>query len=70
MMYFISAAVNQAIWLNKVLSDLGFASAMPVEIHCDSQAAIAISKNQCFMERQNISRSNTTLSEKHKRKAV
>ncbi|OMO54668.1 Zinc finger, CCHC-type [Corchorus capsularis] len=40
-----SCAVNQAIWIMKILTDLHQTSSKPVKIFCDNQSAIAIAKN-------------------------
>jgi len=47
---FIAAttAVNQALWLKKILSDLSMEEREPTEISVDNQAAIAISHNPVF----------------------
>ncbi|KAK9757157.1 hypothetical protein RND81_01G144300 [Saponaria officinalis] len=39
------AAVNQAIWLRKVLKDMGKEQFNPTRLLCDSKSAIAIAKN-------------------------
>jgi len=43
-----TAAVNQALWLHKILSDLSMEEREPTEISVDNQAAIAISHNPVF----------------------
>ncbi|XP_019059480.1 PREDICTED: uncharacterized protein LOC109117159 [Tarenaya hassleriana] len=43
-----TTAANQAIWLRKILCDLGFNPRIPTQINVDNQAAIAISKNPVF----------------------
>jgi hypothetical protein len=43
-----TAAVNQALWLKKILSDLSMEEREPTEISVDNQAAIAISHNPVF----------------------
>ncbi|GAV66772.1 hypothetical protein CFOL_v3_10282 [Cephalotus follicularis] len=44
---YVSAALaaNQAIWLRKLLADLGQKQLRPTNIHCDNMSAIAIAKN-------------------------
>ena len=39
------AAANQAIWLNKVLADLGQIQNSSTELYCDNKSAIAIAQN-------------------------
>ncbi|KAF2289835.1 hypothetical protein GH714_038858 [Hevea brasiliensis] len=46
-----TAAVNQAIWLKKILSDLQLEQEQGTKILVDNQAAIAISLNPVFHER-------------------
>jgi hypothetical protein len=43
-----SAAVNQALWLQKILRDLHMEEEKPTEISVNNQAAIAISHNPVF----------------------
>lgn len=43
-----TAAVNQALWLRKILSDLHLEQEATTEVMVDNQAAIAISKNPVF----------------------
>jgi len=43
-----TAAVNQALWLKKILSDLSMEEREPTEISIDNQAVIAISHNPVF----------------------
>ncbi|OMO69325.1 Integrase, catalytic core [Corchorus capsularis] len=43
-----SSAVNQAIWLRKLLLDLRQVQMQATEIKCDNQSAVAISKNPVF----------------------
>ena len=40
-----AAAANQAIWLRKILKDLGVQQKEATEIKCDSKSAIAIAEN-------------------------
>lgn len=40
--------MNQAIWLRKLLLDLGYEQKKPTEIKCDNLSAVAISKNPVF----------------------
>ena len=41
----MAAAANQAIWLNKILADLGQNQGSPTELYCDNKSAIAIAQN-------------------------
>ena len=41
----ISATANQAIWLRKLLTDLGMKQSLPTELFCDNKSAIAIAEN-------------------------
>ena len=41
----MAAAANQAIWLSKVLADLGHKQSSPTELYCDNKSAIAIAQN-------------------------
>ena len=43
-----TATVNQALWLQKILSDLSMEEREPTEISVYNQAAIAISHNPVF----------------------
>lgn len=43
-----TAAVNQALWLRKILNDLNLEQKESTRIHVDNQAAIAISHNPVF----------------------
>ncbi|XP_052482979.1 uncharacterized protein LOC128036138 [Gossypium raimondii] len=43
-----AAAVNQAIWLRKILGDLNESQIQPTEIRVDNQSAVAIAKNPVF----------------------
>ena len=43
-----TAAVNQALWLRKILIDLHLEQGMSTEVMVDNQAAIAISNNPVF----------------------
>ena len=43
-----TAAVNQAIWIRKLLADLYMKQNEPTQIHVDNQAAISISNNPVF----------------------
>lgn len=43
-----TGAVNQAIWLRKLLDDLGYRMEKETKISMDNQAALAISKNPVF----------------------
>ena len=44
-----TAAVNQALWLRKILFDLNLEQKQSTEIHVDNQVAIAISNNPVFL---------------------
>ena len=41
----IAAAANQAIWLRKMLNDLGMQQSQATVIFCDNKSAISIAKN-------------------------
>ncbi|XP_052477238.1 secreted RxLR effector protein 161-like [Gossypium raimondii] len=43
-----AAAVNQAIWLRKILVDLNQDQEGATEIYCDNKSAVAIAKNLVF----------------------
>jgi hypothetical protein len=43
-----TSAVNQALWLKKILSDLSMEEREPTEISIDNQDVIAISHNPVF----------------------
>ena len=40
-----AAAVNQAIWLRKIMLDLRQVQEEPTVIYCDNQSAVAMAKN-------------------------
>ena len=46
----LSEAVKEGVWLKRFVEELGFPQDT-VEIYCDSQSAIALSKNAVFHER-------------------
>lgn len=48
----VVAVVNQAIWLRKVLADVGFEQDEAIEIYCDKKSAIAMTKNPAFYGRR------------------
>jgi hypothetical protein len=41
----LAAAANQAVWLKKLLEDLGQELSSPVDLFCDNKSAIAIAQN-------------------------
>ncbi|RVW23150.1 Cycloartenol synthase [Vitis vinifera] len=41
----LAAAANQAIWLRKLLADLGQEQSSPTELYCDNKSAISIAQN-------------------------
>ena len=47
----LAKASAEAIWLRKLLHELGFPQAHPTIIYSDSQSAIALSENQKFHSR-------------------
>ncbi|KAG8481669.1 hypothetical protein CXB51_026598 [Gossypium anomalum] len=50
--YVVAAgAVNQAIWLRKILADLNLYQKEAIEIFCDNKSAVAITKNPIFHRR-------------------
>ncbi|MCO5593233.1 hypothetical protein L7F22_047240 [Adiantum nelumboides] len=46
----LSEACKEAIWLARLVKDLGLEQCLPV-LHCDSQSAIALAKNPMFHSR-------------------
>ncbi|KAL0389946.1 UNVERIFIED_CONTAM: Retrovirus-related Pol polyprotein from transposon RE2 [Sesamum calycinum] len=58
-----AATSNQAIWLRRILEDIGEKQEEPTTIYCDNKSAIAITKNPVH-SRTNISTSSITLCEK------
>ncbi|KAA3472466.1 disease resistance protein TAO1-like [Gossypium australe] len=48
-----AAAVNQAIWLRKIMTDLNLELNGATRIYCDNKSAIAIAKNPVFHWRTN-----------------
>lgn len=46
--YIAAVAVNQAIWLRKVLADVGHNQVDATVIHCDSKSTVAMAKNPVF----------------------
>lgn len=46
----LTEAVKEAMWLRGLLSDFGITHG-PVQVWCDSQSAICLSKNAVFHER-------------------
>lgn len=46
-----AGATNQAIWLTKILMDMGEKHVKPVQICCDNKSAIAIAKNHVLHKR-------------------
>ncbi|KAK4399455.1 hypothetical protein Sango_1421000, partial [Sesamum angolense] len=63
---YIAAATtsNQAIWLRRILEDIGEKQEEPTTIHCDNKSTIAITKNPVQHSSKNISTSSITLCEK------
>ncbi|KAL0340719.1 UNVERIFIED_CONTAM: Retrovirus-related Pol polyprotein from transposon RE2 [Sesamum radiatum] len=59
-----AATSNQAIWLRRILEDMGEKQEEPTTIYCDNKSAIAITKNPVQHSRTNISTSSITLCEK------
>ncbi|KAL0364522.1 UNVERIFIED_CONTAM: Retrovirus-related Pol polyprotein from transposon RE2 [Sesamum angustifolium] len=59
-----AATSNQAIWLRRILEDMGEKQEEPTRIYCDNKSAIAITKNPVQHSRTNISTSSITLCEK------
>ncbi|XP_040956008.1 uncharacterized protein [Gossypium hirsutum] len=49
-----AAAVNQAIWLRKILDDLNESQVQPTEIRVDNQSAVAIAKNPVFHDQGGV----------------
>ncbi|MCO5608199.1 hypothetical protein L7F22_062405 [Adiantum nelumboides] len=46
----LSEACKEAVWLARLVKDLGLKQCLPV-LHCDSQSAIALAKNPMFHSR-------------------
>lgn len=46
----LTEATKEAVWLKELMNELGFTQG-PVDIHCDSQSAIALAKNAVHHER-------------------
>ncbi|MCO5553617.1 hypothetical protein L7F22_007142 [Adiantum nelumboides] len=46
----LSEACKEAIWLARLVKDLGLEQCLPI-LHCDSQSAIALAKNPVFHSR-------------------
>lgn len=46
-----ATAANQAIWMRKVLVDLGFLHVSPAGLYVDTKSAIAMAKNPVFHNR-------------------
>ncbi|KAL0386084.1 UNVERIFIED_CONTAM: hypothetical protein Sradi_3002700 [Sesamum radiatum] len=59
-----AATSNQAIWLRRILEDMGEKQEEPTTIYCDNKSAIAITKIRCSIIGLNISTSSNTLFEK------
>lgn len=41
----LATAANQAIWLNKLLTNIGQGQSSPIDLYCDNKSAIAIAEN-------------------------
>ncbi|KAL0368928.1 UNVERIFIED_CONTAM: hypothetical protein Scaly_1111700 [Sesamum calycinum] len=59
-----AATSNHAIWLRRILEDIGEKQEEPTTIYCDNKSAIAITKNPCSIVELSISTSSITLCEK------
>lgn len=46
----LTEATKEAVWLKELMNELGFKQGV-VDIHCDSQSAIALAKNDVHHER-------------------
>lgn len=46
-----AVAVGEIIWLNGLFKELGITIKQPVNLYCDSKAAIQIASNPIFHER-------------------
>ena len=42
----LAAVTNHAIWLNRLLVDLGQEQSSPTELYCDNKSVIAVAQNQ------------------------
>ncbi|GJZ21512.1 hypothetical protein Tco_0558551, partial [Tanacetum coccineum] len=47
----MASATSETIWVLKILKDLNLGNILPVNVFCDSQAAIKIAANPVFHER-------------------
>ena len=52
------AAVNQALWLRKLLTDLDMKQEVSTKVFVDNQATISIANDPVFMVKQSTSRLN------------
>ncbi|KAL0359588.1 UNVERIFIED_CONTAM: hypothetical protein Sangu_0808200 [Sesamum angustifolium] len=59
-----AATSNQAIWLRRILEDIGEKQEEPTTIYCDNKSAIAITKIRCSIVELSISTSSITICEK------
>ncbi|GLT30427.1 hypothetical protein SLA2020_052260 [Shorea laevis] len=46
----MASIVSELLWLKGLLKTLGLDTSQPMQLHCDSQAAIHIATNQVFHE--------------------
>ena len=46
-----ASSASQAIWLRRILEDMGEVQNDPTEIYCDSKSAIAMAKNAVYHSR-------------------
>ncbi|GBM96350.1 Retrovirus-related Pol polyprotein from transposon TNT 1-94 [Araneus ventricosus] len=47
----LSAAAKEAIWLNKIVTDIGLSHIKTIPVHCDNNGAINLSKNNMYHAR-------------------
>jgi hypothetical protein len=64
----VTAAVNQAIWIRKILVDLHMNQLELTKIYVDNQAAISIANNPVFHGRISILKSSYIFLEKRRKK--
>ena len=44
----LSAATKEAIWMNKVVKELGLSPIKPVLLYCDNRGAVNLTKNSVY----------------------
>jgi hypothetical protein len=46
-----AAAIKEALWLRKLMTDLALSTGGPIQLYCDNQAALALLKNPILSQR-------------------